>query len=185
MSKKSIGIIAGSLRKGSFSKKIALHLAGLLSQEFETSFPDIGNLVMYNQDLETGGATPQAWLDFRREIKALDAVLFVTPEYNRSIPPVLKNALDIASRPYGKNSWGGKPGAMVSVSPGKMGGFGASSQLRQIAGCLDIHLMGQPEAYIGEVLPLTDEAGVKDENLKKFLQLFADAFTKWVNRLTQ
>ena len=184
MAKKVIGILSGSLRRGSFGKRIALHVSGLLKEHFDVKFLDIGSLVMYNQDLDDDNATPQAWQDFRREVKALDGVLFVTPEYNRSIPPVLKNALDIASRPYGKNNWGGKPGAVISHSPGKLGGFGANHHLRQIAACLDIHLLGQPEAYIGEEIPLLNETGVADENLKKFFQVFADAFVKWVNRLS-
>ena len=183
MGKKVIGILVGSLRRESFSKKIALHLAGLLKAQFDVKFLDIGNLAMYNQDLDDDNATPKAWQDFRQEVKALDGVLFVTPEYNRSFPPVLKNALDIASRPYGKNAWAGKPGAAVSVSPGKLGGFGANHHLRQAVAFLDIFMMGQPEAYIGEVIPMLNETGVADENLKKFLQLFADSFVKWVNRI--
>ena len=183
MGKKVIGILVGSLRRESFSKKIALHLAGLLKAHFDVKFLDIGNLAMYNQDLDDDNATPKAWQDFRQEVKALDGVLFVPPEYNRSFPPVLKNALDIASRPYGKNAWAGKPGAAVSVSPGKLGGFGANHHLRQAVAFLDIFMMGQPEAYIGEVIPMLNETGVADENLKKFLQLFADSFVKWVNRI--
>jgi len=109
-------------------------------------------------------------------------VLFVTPEYNRSIPAVLKNALDIASRPYGKNAWQGKPGAIVSVSPGQFGGFGANSHLRQTTVFLNIYMMGQPEAYIGNVADVTDSTGVTDESTKEFLLTFANAFTEWVNK---
>jgi len=184
MGKKTIGILLGSLRRDSFCKKIALHLSGLLAEQFEVKFLDPGNLTLYNQDLDTKDATPQAWLDFRKEVRALDGVLFVTPEYNRSMPPVLKNALDIASRPYTSNSWSGKPAAVVSVSPGKQGGFGANQHLRQSAACLNILMMAQPEAYIGNVVTLTDANGVSDEGTKKFLQTFATAFAAWVNRLT-
>ena len=183
MEKKTIGILVGSLRRDSFSKRIALHLSGLLADQFDVKLLDISNLTMYNQDLDTEEATPQAWHDFRQEVKALDGVLFVTPEYNRSIPAVLKNALDIASRPYGKSAWNDKPGAVVSISPGNLGGFGANHHLRQIATCLNIHLMGQPEAYIGNVATSTDSTGVTDEGLKKFLFTFANAFTEWVKRL--
>jgi len=182
MEKKKIGIFVGSLRKDSFSKRIALHLSGLLADQFDVKFPDFGNLTMYNQDLDTENATPQAWHDFREEVKALDGVLFVTPEYNRSYPAVLKNALDIASRPYGKNAWNNKPGAIVSVSPGNLGGFGANHHLRQATAFLNIYMMGQPEAYIGNVAALTDSTSVTDENLKKFLQTFANAFSEWVNK---
>jgi len=185
MEKKTIGILPGSLRRDSFSKKIASHLSGLLADQFNVKFLEIGNLTMYNEDLDTEGATPQAWLDFRQEVKALDGVLFVTPEYNRSIPPVLKNALDIASRPYGKNAWNDKPGAIVSVSPGQLGGFGANHHLRQTTAFLNIYMMGQPEAYIGNAAAITDSTRVTDENTKKFLQTFADAFTEWVNRLAR
>jgi len=182
MEKKIIGILVGSLRKNSFSETIARHLSGLLADQFDVKLLDISNLTMYNQDLDMEEATPQAWIDFRREVKAVDAVLFVTPEYNRSIPAVLKNALDIASRPYGQNSWNDKPGAVVSFSPGNLGGFGANHHLRQIATCLNIHLMGQPEAYIGNVAAITDSTGVTDEGAKKFLLTFANAFAEWINK---
>ena len=185
MGKKNIGIVVGSLRKDSFSKRIAVSLSNLLADKFDVKFLDISNLSMYNEDLDTETATPQAWIDFRKEVKALDGVLFVTPEYNRSIPPVLKNALDIASRPYGKSAWNDKPGAAVSISLGILGGFGANHHLRQIATCLNIHLMGQPEAYIGNVAAITDSTGVTDENAKKFLQTFADAFAEWINRVAK
>ncbi|MDR0286331.1 MAG: NAD(P)H-dependent oxidoreductase, partial [Clostridiales bacterium] len=141
MDKKTIGILVGSLRRDSFNKKVAEYLSGLLKEQFNVCFPDISSLVMYNQDLDNEKDTPREWLQFRKEVKSLDAVLFVTPEYNRSMPPVLKNALDIASRPYTANSWSGKPGAVVSVSPGKIGGFGASQHLRQSASCLNIYMM--------------------------------------------
>jgi len=184
MEKRTIGVLVGSLRAGSFCKIIASHLAGLLTEQFDVKFLDISDLSMYNQDLDAENVTPQAWLDFRQEVKALDAVLFVTPEYNRSLPPVLINALDIASRPYGKNAWDGKPGAVVSVSPGAMGGYGANHILRQSAAFLNIYMMQQPEAYIGNVAASTDETGVRDESLKKFLQSIAGAFTDWINKFT-
>ena len=184
MEKKTIGIVVGSLRRGSYCKKIASQLANSLEEQFDIKFLDIGNLTMYCEDLDAEGVTPQAWLDFRREVKALGGVLFVTPEYNRSIPPVLKNALDIASRPYGKNNWSGKPGAVVSVTPGSLGGYGANQILRQSAVFLNIYMMQQPEAYISNVANLTDETGVKDENLKEFLKNIAGAFAEWVNKLT-
>jgi chromate reductase len=180
--KKSLGIFVGSLRKDSFSKKIALHLGGLLQYEFDVAYPEIGSFELYNQDLDD--APPGLWLDFRARIKALDAVLFVTPEYNRSIPPVLKNAIDIASRPYADNAWSGKPGGIVSVSPGAAGGISANHHLRQVAACVNILLLARPEAYIGNVHTLLDNDGsVSNEKTRGFLLQFADAFSQWVNRL--
>ena len=184
MGKKTIGILVGSLRRDSFCKKVGRYLSGLLEGQFEVKFLNIANLAMYNQDLDDDNNTPPEWRQFREDVKALDAVLFITPEYNRSIPAVLKNALDIASRPYGKSAWGGKPGAVVSVSPGNIGGFGANHHLRQTAGCLNIHLMGQPEAYIGGIVRSVDENGVTDKGVQDFLGQFAKAFSEWVNRLT-
>ncbi|MDR3052195.1 MAG: NAD(P)H-dependent oxidoreductase [Oscillospiraceae bacterium] len=181
MQQKTIGILVGSLRQGSFSKQIAGHLAGLLSAAFDICPLDISQLVLYNQDLDS--APPPAWQDFRAQVRALDGVLFVTPEYNRSIPPVLKNAMDIASRPYGVNAWSGKPGGVISVSPGALGGFGANHHLRQVAACLNIFLMQQPEAYIGNIAKAFDAGDrLVDEGIRGFLQKFASAYTDWVNR---
>jgi chromate reductase len=181
MSKKLIGIFTGSLRKDSFSKKIALHLGGLLRERFEVVCPEIGSLELYNQDLEV--SPPQSWLELRAQVRRLDGILFVTPEYNRSIPPVLKNAIDIASRPQGEGAWSGKPGAIVGVSPGALGGVGAAHHLRQISTCVNILMLAQPEAYIGNVHTLLDEGGnVTNEKTKEFLQEFAEAFTKWTDK---
>ena len=182
MNKKSIGIIVGSARRDSFSKKVALYLSGLLQERFDVLFLDVGSLAMYNQDLDNEQDAPREWLAFRQSVRPLSAVLFVTPEYNRSMPPVLKNALDIASRPFGENAWNGKPGAVVSIAPGQIGGFGANHHLRQSAACLNIYMMAQPEAYISGVAGLVDADGVSDENTRDFLRKFAGAFTDWVNR---
>ena len=184
MSKKTVGILVGSLRRDSFNKKVALYLSGLLEEQFDVKFLNIANLVLYNQDLDNDSDSPHEWLAFRQEVKALDAVLFVTPEYNRSMPAALKNALDVASRPHEANSWGGKPGAVVSVTPGKIGGFGASHHLRQTASCLNIYMMQQPEAYIGGIESAVDADGVTDESVQAFLRKFAGAFADWVNRFT-
>ena len=184
MGKKTIGVLVGSLRRDSFNKKVALYLAGLLGNEFDVNFIDISSLTMYNQDIDNLKDTPPEWLKLRQDVKASDAVLFVTPEYNRSMPAVLKNALDIASRPYNASAWDGKPGAVVSVSPGKVGGFGASQHLRQTASCLNILMMQQPEAYIGSIVKAVDANGVSDNGVQDFLKEFADDFTAWVNRLT-
>jgi len=183
MSKKTIGIFVGSLRRDSFCKKVAQYLSGLLEEKYTVKFVNIANLAIYNQDLDDDNNVPQEWQQFRAEVKALDAVLFVTPEYNRSLSAVLKNALDVASRPYGKNVWSGKPGAVVSVSPGNIGGFGANHHLRQIAGCLNICMMQQPDAYIGGIIRSVDANGVTDKSLQDFLAQFAGAFAGWINKL--
>ena len=184
MSNKTIGVLVGSLRRDSFSQKVAQYLGNLLEKRFTVTFLDIGSLSMYNQDLENEVDIPQEWLRFRQEVKALDAVLFVTPEYNRSMPPVLKNALDVASRPMVANAWKGKPGAVVSVSPGAIGGFGVNHHLRQSATCLNIYMMSQPEAYIGGVADSMDAEGVSEKRIQEFLRKFADDFVDWINRLT-
>jgi len=183
MSRKTIGIFVGSLRKDSFSKKVAKYIAGILAEQFDVKFPDISELAMYNEDLDNG-TPPAEWRTFREEVKALDAVLFVTPEYNRSVPAVLKNALDVASRPSGESVWGGKPGGVASVSPGKIGAFGASNHLRQTATCLNIYMMQKPEAYIGGIAAAVDGDGVSDKSMQDYLRAFAVDFIEWVNKFT-
>ena len=180
--KKTVGILVGSLRRDSFSKKVAEYLSFLLEEQFDCRFLDITSLALYNEDLDNENEMPKEWQCFRQSVKALDAVLFVTPEYNRSIPAVLKNALDVASRPYSSNSWSGKPGAVMSVSPGMIGGFGANHHLRQSASCLNIYLMQQPEAYFGGVEASMDIDGVFNKHAQDFLRKFADAFTDWVHK---
>jgi chromate reductase len=182
MDQKMVGILVGSLRRDSFSGKVAAYLAGLLEDSLNVKFVDISRLALYNQDLDNDADMPQEWRGFRQEVKALDAVLFVTPEYNRSMPAVLKNALDIASRPFMANAWSGKPGGVVSVSPGKIGGFGANSHLRQTAVCLNIYMMAQPEAYVGGVAAAVDANGVTDKSTQDFLRKYAAAFTQWVRQ---
>jgi len=183
MSKKSIGILVGSLRRDSFSRKVAQYLAGLLEKQFDVRFVDIASLALYNQDLDNENDMPQEWRRLRQEVEALDAVLFVTPEYNRSVPAALKNALDVASRPMTDNAWRGKPGAAVGVSPGKIGAFGAVHHLRQTAACLNILMMQQPEAYVGEITGAVDASGITDETVQSFLRKFAGAFSDWINKL--
>ena len=184
MAKKTIGIVVGSLRKDSFSKVVARCLAGQLEGKFDVKIVNISDLALYDADLDNDRDIPLAWQRLRQEVKALDAVLFVTPEYNRSIPAVLKNALDVASRPYGANAWSGKPGAVVSVSPGRIGAFGASHHLRQIASVLNILMMQLPEMYIGDVVEAVNADGVSDENVLRVLEQFSIAFADWINRLT-
>jgi chromate reductase, NAD(P)H dehydrogenase (quinone) len=143
------------------------------------SILEIGHLPIYNQDVDE--SPPDVWREFRGHIRAADAVLFVTPEHNRSVPAALKNALDIGSRPYGKNAWSGKPGAVVSASPGAIGGFGANHHLRQSLVFLDVPAMPQPEAYIGGADKLFDGNGkLVNEGTRKFLQGFMQAYAAWV-----
>lgn len=176
-----LGIIVGSLRRESFSRKIAENIARLLPGSVTVEWISI-DLPMYNQDLEDDGVSPKSWIDFRAKLKECDAYLFVTPEYNRSIPPVMKNALDIGSRPYGQNAWGGKKGAVVSVSPGAIGGFGANHALRQAVVFLDIIMLQQPEMYIGGVAKLLDKDGNVNEGTSAFLKKFAEQFTKFIEK---
>ncbi len=178
---KKISILVGSLREGSFNRKFANEALKNTPSGLEFEILEIGNLPYYNEDLDHEDP-PQEWTEFRDKIKNSDGFLFFTPEYNRSMPAVLKNALDVASRPYGQNSWAGKPGAVVSVSISAIGAFGANHHLRQAMVFLDVNMMQQPEAYIGGASELFDQ----DENLaqdsQKFLQSFLESFEKWVQR---
>lgn len=174
-----LGVIVGSLRRESFSRKIAENIVRMLPPGIASEFLNI-DLPMYNQDLEDDGTPPQSWIDFRKSIKSCNAYLFVTPEYNRSIPPVIKNALDIASRPAGQNAWGGKKGAVISVSPGAIGGFGANHALRQVTVFLNIVMLQQPEMYIGGVAKLFDENGILNEDTVAFLHDFTDRFVMFL-----
>src|SRR3954454_12702387 len=134
--------------------------------------------MIYNQDGDEH--PPAAWTEFRERIRAADAVLFVTPEHNRSVPAALKNAIDIGSRPYGKSAWNGKPGAVISVSPGAIGGFGANHHLRQSLVFLNVPAMAQPEAYIGNAAALFDDSGaLVNDSTRQFMQKFLDAFAQW------
>jgi len=142
-----IGIIVGSLRKESFSKKVAEHVATLIPGEYETEFIEIGHLPLFNQDFEEDLGTPEEYTTFRSTIKELAAVLFVTPEYNRSIPAVLKNALDAGSRPYGESMWDGKPAAIISASPGAISGFGANHHQRKRKPLKKQHLKQMAELF--------------------------------------
>ncbi|MFC4801538.1 NADPH-dependent FMN reductase [Neobacillus sp. GCM10023253] len=178
-----IGILLGSLRKESFSKKIAANVAALFPEGMEAEFVEIGNLPLYNQDFDDENNVPAEYTTFRNKMKEIEAVLFVTPEYNRSVPAVLKNALDVGSRPYGASVWSGKPAAIISQSPGNLSGFGANHHLRQSLVFLNMPTVQQPEAYIGNVAALLDENGkLKDENTVQFLQTFADAFVDLIKR---
>ena len=177
---KKVGVIVGSLRKESFSGKVASELIRLAPASLAAEKIEIGDLIIFNQDLDDENRTPQAWITFREKLKGFDAFLFVTPEYNRSVPPVLKNAIDVGSRPYGKNLWNAKPGAVISVSPGRLGGFGANHHLRQSLVFLNVPTMQQPEGYIAEVDKAIDANGNFDERTITFLEGFMREFAVWV-----
>lgn len=182
MSKK-IGIIVGSLREASFTKSIAMELKNQLPAGYEGHLVKIDHLPLYNQDYDDQGRTPESYTAFRQEIAGYDGYIFATPEYNRSFSAALKNALDIASRPYGQSRWNGKPAAVVSVSPGAIGGFGANHHLRQVLTFLNVETVQQPEAYIGNVMALLDDKGqVKGEETKAFLKTVVDALVHKLQR---
>lgn len=177
-----VALIVGSLREGSYSRAVALALKDLAAPGLELVPVEIGDLPLYNPDLETD-QPPAPWRRFRAEVSATEAVLFVTPEYNRSIPGALKNALDVGSRPYGHSVWQGKPAAIVSVSPGAIGAFGANHHLRQPLVFLNMPVMQQPEAYVGNVEALLDDEGrLTNEGTRDFLKTFADAFADWIDK---
>lgn len=175
-----IAVVVGSLRKQSINRKVALALAELAPANLELSIVEIGDLPLYNEDIDV--TPPAAYSTFRQQVASSDALLFVTPEYNRSVPAPLKNAIDVGSRPYGQSAWGGKPGAIISVSPGAIGGFGANHHLRQSLVFLDVPCMQQPEAYLGGAGSAFDEAGKLSESVKPFLQNFINAYAKWVEQ---
>jgi chromate reductase len=176
---RKVAVLVGSLRKASFNQKMAHALAALAAPTLAFDFVAIGDLPLYNQDEDEN--PPASWTRLRNQIRAADAVLFVTPEYNRSVPGVLKNAIDVGSRPYGQNVFDKKPAAIVSVSPGAMGGFGANQHLRQSLVFLNMPALQQPETYVGGAAQLFDEAGnLKNEGTKAFLKKFIDAFASWI-----
>ena len=176
---RTVAVLVGSLRKESFTRKIANTLIGLAPPSLRMQIVEIAGVSFYNQDLEPN--PPRDWLDFRDKLRAADAVLFATPEYNRSVPGVLKNAIDVASRPKENNVFNGKPGAVVSVSPGNISAFGANHHLRQMLVFLNVPTMQQPEAYIGGVAKMFDESGsLTNDSTRQFLKGFIDAYAAWV-----
>lgn len=176
----NVVVLVGSLRKESFSRKVAMAVAKL-TPDLSFDFPDIGAVSYFNQDLEA--APPADWTAFRERVAAADAVLFVTAEYNRSVPGVLKNALDVASRPYGKGALLGKTAAVISTSIGAIGGFGANHHLRQSLSFLDMAVMAQPEAYVGNAGSLFDDTGeLTSDGTREFLMGFGKAFKAFIEK---
>jgi chromate reductase len=177
---RDVAVFVGSLRRESWTRRIAVALGRLAPPQLKLEIVEIGDLPLYNQDLETEHP-PEPWTRLRDRIRAADAVLFATPEYNRSVPAVLKNAIDVGSRPAGKAAWNGKPGAVVSVSPGALGAFGANHHLRQSLVFLDVPTLQQPEVYLGGVANLVDaEGNITNDSTRAFLTKFMDAFAHWI-----
>lgn len=179
-----IAVLVGSLRKDSFNRMAARAIVAQAPAHLSFDFVEIGDLPLYNQDFDALDPQPAPYVALREKIKGADAVLFVTPEYNRSTPGVLKNAIDVASRPWGKNVFAGKPAAVVSASISALGGFGAHHDLKRVAGYLNMPLLNQPEVYLSSAGDLFAEDGsLKKEDTKKFLKSFVDAFDAWIQKM--
>jgi chromate reductase len=176
-----VAVLVGSLRKESFNRKMANALCELAPATLKLEIVEIRDLPLFNQDEET--TPPPASATFKARIHKADAALFVTPEYNRSVPGALKNAIDVASRPRAQSAWSGKPAGVVSVSPGAIGGFGANHHLRQSLVFLNMPALQQPEAYIGGADKLFDAQGkLSNDSTRTFLQKYLDAFAAWIDR---
>lgn len=179
---RDVAVVVGSLRKGAFTRRLAHALAGLGESRLALRIVEIGDLPLYDPDLDEG-AVPAAWARFRGEIASAEAVLFITPEYNRSVPGALKNAIDVGSRPYGKSVWSKKPAAVISLTPGALGAFGANHHLRQSLVFLDMPTLQQPEAYLGGAGQMFDEAGgFAAPATAGFLKGWLGAFADWIDR---
>ena len=175
-----VAVLVGSLRKESFTRKLARAACALAPGSLACEIVQIADLPLYDQDMED--SPPAAWIAFRDRVRRADAVAFFTPEYNRSIPGALKNAIDVGSRPYGKSVYEGKPGAVVSCSPGAIGGFGANHHLRQCLVFLQVPVL-QREAYIGGVNKLLDDAGnLTSDSTRDFMRQYMEAFAAWAER---
>jgi chromate reductase len=178
-----VAVLVGSLRKGSYTRMVAKALMALAPDGLRCRIVEIGDLALYNEDLDADPPAP--WTRLRTEIATVQAVLICTPEYNRSIPACLKNALDVGSRPAGKNVWNGKPTGIVSVTPYKLGAFGANHHVRQSLVFLNMPAMAQPEAYIGGAADLFDDQGrLTNDDTRKFLTKFITAFEDFARRLS-
>jgi len=178
---RDVVVLVGSLRKGSFNRKMAHAMAEVAAGTLALETVEIGGLALYNEDLEAD--VPESWTRFRDRLRPADAVLFVTPEYNRSVPGLLKNAIDVGSRPYGKSVFSRKPAAVVSVTQGPLGAFGANHHLRQSFVFLDMPTLSQTEMYIGGAAKLFDEQGqLTAEPTRALLKKFVDAFAAWIEK---
>lgn len=183
---KTIGIIVGSLRNESNSKKIAKAILQMSPKDFDFKIIPLDDLVIYNQDFDDYNKVPDGYTEFRKNAGKADGFIFITPEYNRSVPAVLKNALDVGSRPYGKSIWDGKPAAVFSNSPGNLSAFGANHHLRQSLVVLNVPTMQQPEVYIPHVHEIFDANGeIKDNKTKEFLSKAVDSFIEWFYKISR
>jgi chromate reductase len=181
MNQYQIGVIVGSLRRDSLNRTLAQAISKLAPSELSFNFLEIGDLPLYNQDHDANQAEPVKRL--KNEIKASHGIIFVTAEYNRSMPGVLKNAIDHASRPYGQSAWAGKPAGILGASVGTIGTAIAQQHLRGILGYLDMPTLGQPEAFIQAKEGMFDEAGnISNADTKKFLQSWMDRYVAWVKK---
>lgn len=177
-----VGVIVGSLRKGAYTRMLARALPELAPKSMQLVDIPLGELPLYNQDLETD-TPPQAWTTFRQAVMACHAILFVTPEYNRSMPGALKNAMDVGSRPWGKSAWNGKPAGVISLTPGALGAMAANHHLRQVLLAVNLPTMPYPEAYIPGAAALFDEsASLRSADTRDFLRTFMLAFEEWIGR---
>jgi chromate reductase len=184
MATRTVAVLVGSLRKDSLNRKMANALKELAPPSLKLEIVEIGQLPLYNQDRDT--PPPPEWTAFRDRVRAVDALLFVTPEYNRGVPGALKNAIDVGSRPYGQSVWDGKPGAVVSVSPGAVGGFGANHALRQSMVFLNVPMMQMPEAYVGGADKLFDADGkLTVQATRDFLSKFLQSYETWIDRFAK
>src|SRR5215213_7391301 len=183
MPRHRIAIVVGSLRKDSINRKVARSICAFAGDKLDCEIVEIGELPLYDQDSDSN--PPEAFTRFRERIATVDGILFVTPEYNRGVPGVLKNAIDVGSRPYGQSVWDKKPAAIVSASPGSVGGFGANHQIRQSCVFLNMPVMQQPEAYLGHVTEDSfDESGcLQDGPLKDLIMVIAASFANWVEMI--
>lgn len=180
----TIGLLVGSLRRESFSKKLAKAIALMAPDGFEFRTIPLDDLPVYNQDFDDEDRVPESYVAFRSAVAAVAGIVFITPEYNRSVPGVLKNALDIGSRPMGSSVWDGKPAAVFSNSPGDVSAFGANQHLRQSLVHLNMPTMQQPEVYIAGVDKIFDDNGeLKAGDTRDFIQQAVDAYVAWFNRL--
>ncbi|MFC3173478.1 NADPH-dependent FMN reductase [Novosphingobium bradum] len=185
MSRHTVAIIVGSLRAASINRKVARSLCAFSADKLACTIVEIGDLAPYSQDYDE--ASPEPYVRFRQAVAAADGVLFCTPEYNRGVPGVLKNAIDVGSRPYGQSVWDRKPAAIVSASPGAIGGFGANHQLRQACVFLNMPMMQQPEAYLGHVTDDSFDASgcLKDGPLKDTVMRLTAAYADWVDMIVR
>ena len=180
-----IAIIVGSLREGSINRKVARSMCAIRGDNLDCSVVEIGDLPLYNQDYDSAPQQPEQYVRFRDQLRAADGILFCTPEYNRSVPGALKNAIDVGSRPYGHSVFDKKPAAVITASPGAIGGFGANHHLRQSCVFLNMPMMAQPEAYLGNVSDDSFDADgcLKDGPLKDVVTKLAHAFHDWVDMI--